>query len=91
MPGNDGRKKLVSFPFSVGNDSLEAREYGSASPREVDVRLVVALRQRYGTQNVVACDLKPLEASPGLWPNRHRSPSCGLLWSKQYYHYVVKF
>ena len=39
----------------------------TGSSGQIGSELVVALRARYGTQNVVACDIKPLEAGSGLF------------------------
>jgi len=39
----------------------------TGSSGQIGSELVVALRARYGTQNVVACDIKPLEAGRGLF------------------------
>jgi len=39
----------------------------TGSSGQIGSELVVALRARHGTQNVVACDIKPLEAGSGLF------------------------
>src|ERR1039458_7299441 len=39
----------------------------TGSSGQIGSELVVALRARHGTQNVVACDIKPLEADRGLF------------------------
>ena len=44
---------------------LQTGETGSSG--QIGSELVVALRKRYGTQNVVACDIKPLKEALGVF------------------------